>query len=202
MNPAIIFHPDERDRAHLIDKDAVAALPMRSTGERQLHYLTAVSLQDLDAGEFRIDVLSDGKIIMPKGPPDPETISLWRSNMATPRPAVYVPFTPRQHVEESPWHRRIEHQAAVVLLKLAESFNNIETERARTWKFRRPAIENEDIPWSDWRFITAWLWSEWNGRAKKPTLTERFAEVEALGYDRGLKSFEAMHRELFPKISR
>lgn len=199
MNPAIIFHPTERHRAHLIDKDAVAALPLRDSGDRHLHYLTAVSIQDLDAGEFRADILQSGEIITDKCQPEPGIIGLWISNMATPRPAVYVPLTPQKHIEETPGHRGIDMRAAVVLLKLAESFNNIQTERARTWKFRSAAIENEEIPWDEWRFITAWLWSGWDRRAKKPTLAQRFEELKALGYDRGPKSFEAMHRQMFPK---
>ncbi len=200
MKPAIIFHPDEPHRAHLIDKDAVAALPMNGTGERRIHYQTAISIYDLDAGQFCLDIMQKGLSDAGKEEATRPIVNLWLSGMAGPRPAVFVPLT--KHIEERPSHRSIEDKAAVVLLKLAESFNNIQTERARTWKFRDPAIEGEELPWSEWRFITAWLWSEWNARPKKPTLAERFSEVEALGYDRGLKSFEAMHRQMFPKISR
>lgn len=201
MNPVIIFHPDERNRAHLIDKDALALLPMNGTGERRMHYQTAISLYDLDAGQFCLDIMQKGYSDSKRESATRPIVNLWLSGMAGPRPAVFIPLTPKQHIEEVPSHRLIDRRAAIVLLKLAESFNNIQTERARTWKFREPAIEGEEIPWSEWRFITAWLWSAWNRRTKKPTLAERFAEVEALGYDRGLKSFEAMHRQMFPKIS-
>jgi len=199
MKPAIIFHPDEPHRAHLIDKEAPAFLPMGGTGERRTHYQTAIAICGLDAGEFAFDPFQSGSAAT-KRPRSKEVIRLWLAGMASPRPAVFIPL--RRHVEEVPSHRLIDDRAAIVLLKLAESFNNIKTERNRTWEFRDPAIEGEELPWSEWRFITAWLWSEWNARPKKPTLAERFAEVEALGYDRGLKSFEAMHRQMFPKISR
>lgn len=202
MKPAIIFHPDEPHRAHLIDKDAVFPLPLRGSGERRLHYATAVSIQDLDAGQFRMNLLSNGDLIGDKYTPAPDIIAMHFDGITTPFPAVYASLTPHDHVVVPPGHRNIDLRAAMVLLKLAESFNNLRIEVSRPWGFRPPAIEGAEIPWSDWRFITAWLWSGWHRRTKKPTLAERFAEVEALGYDRGLKSFEAMHRQMFPKNSR
>jgi hypothetical protein len=201
MNPVIIFHPDERNRAHLIDKDAVIPLPLNGTGKRLLHYPTCIAIDSLDGGEFSLERFNEESAVT-KAPPSKAIIGLWLAGMALPRPSVYVPLTPREHIEETSGHRLIEPRAAVVLLKLAQSFNNVEIRQVSTWKFKPAAVEGEEIPWSDWRFLTAWLWSEWNRRAKKPTLAERFAEVEALGYDRGLKSFETMHRQMFPKISR
>jgi hypothetical protein len=98
----------------------------------------------------------------------------------------------------------IYEQAAVVMLRLAASFNNVKTDGVkRSFAFGEHRIEKVEpsLPWSEGAFLTAWLFSDWERRSekKKLTLAQRFDEMQAIGYGGGIKAFEALHRKLFPK---
>jgi len=82
--------------------------------------------------------------------------------------------------------------------------NNVKTDRVKeNFTFNDPRIEGVPTPWNEWKFLTAWLWSDWKSREistkKKITQKQRWEEMKAIGYPHKLGAFEAMHRSLFGK---
>lgn len=218
MKPAIYTDPDDSRLAWLVDEHSASIWEEKTTGKHLRHFETAILIQNLKPGEFRFrpEIMLDGD--MTQGLDDepqkaaPEISSCMELGMFAPWPAVYATINPHPQGEFKRAYadsngpeacHGINKRAAEILLRLAASWNDVQTDRVtETLSFsRKTRIEKVPMPWDKWAFLTAWLWSDWETRSrrKKFTLAARFEEMQAAGYPNGTKAFEAMHRRLFPK---
>jgi hypothetical protein len=219
MKPTIYTDTDDGNR-WLVDADSTATHYEATTGKRLVHFETAVRMDDLAPGQYRVSLFPIAPGIIPDRPdtaPEslaPEVAELWESGLATPWPCVFVPITNKHARQsfESPIAAGLHLAAARALLSLARSRLNVESVRLTdSFRFTPSRTERPEhlppgldfIGWEPWRFHVAWHFSSWQAREittrRKMTLAARFEKMRAAGYPHGLKAFEALHRGLFGK---
>jgi hypothetical protein len=225
MKPMLLTDPDDRRLSWLVDADSAATRYEPTSGHRLIHYGCAVNVQDLAPGRFRFNPSAGGfipgfELDSEAEPPTAETASLLALGFVFPAPCV---FAPRGRWQADKEHRQtfdgpsgcvrgIYRPAAVALLRLARARSNITAcDITEGFTFRDARIEAPRgmppdevfLPWCEWKFITAWTWSEWRREeihtGRKLPLAARWERLARIGYPNGLKAFERMHGELFPK---
>jgi len=230
MKPAIYACP-HKTGCVLVDEDSENRMRWKSHGHRR-SFETAIEIGRLKPGQFEIHaktampadritgdcpwtVLELNETIVTASP---EVMNVWPEGKFIHAPAICVHSPDNSDQPEyfhehrtsygAPRGRLVCHgihiEAAVVMLRLAASWNNFKYDRVtETRSFGNARIESTgpSLPWCKWSFLCAWLWSDWEARSHphKLTIAQRFEEMKAAGYPSGIKAFEAMHRRLFPK---
>jgi hypothetical protein len=217
VKPAILTDCDDDRLSWLVDSHRTAIHYEPTTGERLVHYETAVNLQDLTPGQYRLHINPAnqagevGFAAQPLG----DWAEVWELGFVSPRPCVYAVKNHKRHRETSFAMGRVSDlllPAAVTLLRLAAAFNNVTACSLRErFSFNPERVEHpegmppdsEFIAWNPWAYHIAWHWSAWEKmgvqRGKRLSIQERFNLLKAFGYPHGLKAFERMHGALFPK---
>lgn len=216
MKPAILTDPDDKRLSWLVDLESGNSLIEATTGKRLLHYETAVNLQDLRPSQYRLHI-NPTNLAAEAGfecqTLAPGLAEVWALGFVSPRPCVLA--IKNKHIED-PFNmgcvKGIYLTAARAMLSLAEAFNQVKSDRlTKSFTFSEARKERPDTmpkgedftPWDEWKFHTAWSWSDWHARGlsrkRKVSVRERYEEIKAAGYPHGFKAFEAMHRALFKK---
>jgi hypothetical protein len=207
MKPVILTDPDDSSLSWIVDEHSTSVLVSPLTHDHLIHYETAIEIADLRPGEIRWhDPFFNGLLGV-------QRIAHYDEAMAQftkPSPCVYAQVnTHKRQVFDGPAGmdciKGIYRPAAVVMLQLTASKNNVKTDGVkRSFTFNDPRIEDVPVPWNEWKFLTAWLWSDWKTREistqKRITQNQRWEEMRAIGYPHGFKAFEAMHRSLFGNL--
>jgi hypothetical protein len=207
MHPVILTDPDDSSLSWLVDEHSASVLVSSLTHEHLLHYETAIMLNDLKPGEIRWRDQFFNNLL---GVRRVAYFDEFMMEQMIPHPCVFAQkhshkkqefIAPEGHL---PCAKGIFRPAAVAMLQLAASKNNVKTDRATdSFTFNDPRKEKVPMPWDEWKFLTAWLWSDWKKReidtAKKITQKQRWEEMVAIGYPHKFGAFEGMHRALFGK---
>lgn len=216
MTPVILIDPDESRCRWLVDKDSAGIHIDKVSGERLIHYETSIMLDNLQPGEFRklpFSMVDWNEFY--DAPPTRDGRRLRLSLLlgaVSPMPCVMAPtkkgFKSLDFETAAPGieviRQGLTREAAAVMLRLAASYNNVSTDRV-TESFKMgpgPRVEGVPIPWDKWKFITAWLWSDWRRQecdGKKLTVKMRWEAMQEMGYPHKIGAFDNMQRALFPK---
>jgi hypothetical protein len=213
MKPVILTDPDDSRLSWLVDEHSISVLVSSLTSDHLMHYETAVALADLRPGEWK-PFLGIPAVEVLLTPLPMKQLERDNMQMMFPHACVFADVNrhkkqvfnkPNPNPKKDPPNiKGIYLPAAVAMLQLAASKNNVKTDRVKeSFTFNDPRIEDVPIPWNEWKFLTAWLWSDWKKREidtqRKITHQQRWEEITAIGYPHGFKAFEAMHRSLFGK---
>lgn len=216
MKPVIYSLPKDSRVSWLVDEDSRTTWLEEISKEHIPHYETSILVMNLKPGFFCLSTVSPdlqfcGDYVTPPHRINPDVFQLWKKSYLAPYPSVIGCFAELQRSEfirpyatdmPEAWNG-IYKKAAEVMLKLAASYQNIQGNRVKqTYAFGGARTEKTDpsLPWDEWAFICAWLWSDWEtrNRREKITLAKRFEEMQAAGYPNKFKAFAALHRRLFP----
>ncbi len=176
MKPKLFIYESKRgSEATLVDEDS-AFLFEDEEGITRTHYNAAVD----------IGLIRSGEIIITKDEND-------RTVLEYPRPCVLKQN--KEMKKADTLARGIVPKAAVVLLNLAKSANNVKINYAKqTCIMDYPAVRHVEKGWHSWKFIAAWNWSAWESH--KMNGESRHNIMKNLGYQKSQGTMRKMMADL------
>jgi hypothetical protein len=192
MKPAIYTSKESADIRFLVDEHCTSMINAPIKGKHTIHFFSSVWIGETQPGPIK----NFGDVGSSKRHPHPQVVSILDHRK------INVQYF--DGPDSMSCIRGIYRKSAVAMLQLSAAYMNVESSAAHShFTFGEPAKECVECPWDEWKFITAWRWSEWKQReidtTKKITLAQRWEEMMADGYPYKLKAFEQMHRTLFQK---
>jgi hypothetical protein len=168
MRPQIkaVLQSDGRHLAYLVDADSVFV--RNYDGQQRTHYATAISLGPCRAGQIEL------------AQPDAQG----RCNIISPMPRVFAVLAEIKDLSLAA--RGIDKRAAVVMLGLAASVQNIEVKFNGSQKisFGNPVMRSSDpdilTGATIEKMLAAWNWSAW--KRNKTSGEKQHADMVAIGY--------------------
>jgi len=158
---------DGENHAALVDLHSVFSFKDEG-GRTRTHFGAAINIHRFRVGDFSLD---DSKTIV------------------YPVPCVWQLHKEMKIVGLEA--RGIRPDAAVVLLKLAASANNLTIQPGRkVLEFGAPLERDAEINWCQWKFIAAWMWSSWRRDGEKSAT--QYQHMKALGYPKTHAAFRQM----------
>jgi hypothetical protein len=176
MKPTLyIYQSKLGSEATLVDEDS-AFLFEDEQGKTQIHYATAIDIGRIKAGLLVIKNNGNDRTVL-----------------EYPRPCVLEKHKDMKKAD--PLARGIAPKAAVLLLNIANSANNVKIKCAKkTWDMDYPAILDVEVGWDAWKFIAAWKWSSWESR--KVSGAYRHQVMKDLGYPKSYATMRKMMADL------
>jgi hypothetical protein len=184
MKPQIlsVHNPEGVPHAYLID--ASSAISLYEDGIERLSYDAAIDLRHCKAGEIAIatpDEKGKSRIIAP-----------WPAVLCIRRPDKMNHKKAGVGLEA----RNLELRAAVVLLRLAKSIQNVQVPRngSKKWSFGKPIQRTNDpdilAGATVEKIIAAWKWSHWQRNSM--TGAQQHADMKAVGFRGDIGAFYEM----------
>ena len=176
MKPTLYTYQSKLgSEATLVDEDS-AFLFQDEQGKTRMHYAAAVDIGRIKAGQLVITNNGNDRMIL-----------------EYPRPCVLK--LNKEMKPADPLARGIAPDAAVMLLNLASSANNIEIKHVKkTWTMEYPAIREVEQGWDAWKFIASWKWSSWELRKVHGEYRHRV--MKDLGYQNSYSTMRKMMSDL------
>lgn len=168
MKPQILFTtaPEGTNHGFLVDQHS--AIVRMEDGKERTHYLTAIDLRACKAGQVELMEPDENGVMQ----------------IIAPAPCVLA--VRKKMKDASIEARGLDHRAAVVMLRLAASAQNVQVpfNGSMTWTFGEPVQRTDDpsimAGATIQKLIAAWHWSAW--QAKRKTGAQRLADMQRLGY--------------------
>lgn len=183
MKPQLLsVHTNEgKPHAFLVDIDSVST--RIEDGKERGHYLVAVDLRGCMAGQVEL-TKPDEKGVM---------------HILAPNPCVLA--VRKKGIKEIGMEARgLDVRAAVMMLKLAASLQNIQApfNGSMTWSFGEPVERSSDpaimAGATIEKIIAAWKWSFW--QRERLDGQQRLADMKRIGYRRTPKALRDMMSDL------
>ena len=184
MKPQIlsIHNPDGVPHAYLVD--ASSAIPLYEDGVERLSYDATVDLRHCMAGEIAIALPDENGVSRILAP--------WPAVLCIRKPEKMNPKKAGVGLEA----RHLDLRAAVVLLRLAKSMQNVQVPRngSKKWSFGKPIQRTNDpdilAGATVEKIIAAWKWSYWQRNGMSGA--QQHAAMKAVGFRGDIGAFYEM----------